>query len=254
MTLRFALAAGSIGAALLSAALAACSSGTQTTSGALVDGSTNSSGEGGANPSAVAAYCQQATALLKSCGAYDSVSPACANAIQNAESQSCPAVLAAQYNDSFFKFSAECGYFSQDCSCVTGTCSEAGVEGESKYQQCMAKNVATLMPNAAAMMLESNFCASCPDDASAVPGCSGFFALGDSGVGLGSFALLQQDSVTNRMDMECTGAALGQFDAGAMVTDCVAKFVRCVAMVQAQLGGDAGAPPPECMGEGGAAD
>jgi hypothetical protein len=251
MTFRFALGAGTIGAALLSAVAVACSSGTKSASGALVDGSAPSSDGGGPDPSAVS-YCQQATTLLQSCGAYDSVTPACAAAVRNAAMQSCPAALAAQYNDAFFRFSAECGYFSQDCSCVNGTCSEAGIEGESKYQQCMANKVAALMPNAAEKMLESDFCAACPDDASAVPGCSGFFALGDAGVGLGSFSLLQQDSVTNRIDMQCAGMALGQFDAGAMVTDCVVKFVRCVSMVQQEYGFDAGPPPPECADGGGA--
>jgi hypothetical protein len=252
MTLRFVLGAGSIGAALLSAIAVACSSGNQATSGALVDGSTPS-GDGAIDPAAVS-YCQQAMILLKACGVYDSVSPACATAVMNAASQTCPASLMAQYNDSFFKFSAECGYFSQDCSCVTGPCSEAGVAAEANYQACMAKKVATLTPNAAAKMLQADFCAACPDNASSAPGCSGFFAMGDAGVGLGSFSLLQQDSVVNRIDMQCTGAALGAFDAGAMVTDCVAKFVRCVAIVQDQSGIDAGPPPAECLGDGGAGD
>ncbi len=214
------------------------------------------------------AWCQGEATTLERCGV---ISPACGAALYDGGPlTACAEQAASIYTQAALQQVVDCGLLSVDCSCLTTGCSEAGAAQESAANTCLQTWLEGVSPSPAAEMLALDFCAVCPDTASNVHACSGFFSLADAGyldagavdasafdtLGFGSAVLVLSDSALSQVDTRCTGAALSAFDAGAAVTDCYQKFLRCSGAVEQGLGsvviGADASLPPACQPDAGA--
>jgi hypothetical protein len=188
-------------------------------------------------------FCRQEIGLANSCALFGS-SP-CADVLSPIFAQECATAYGSVYNDSYFNFFADCGYFSTDCSCLEGSCSDAGAAAQSAFYSCVEAKLAASVPSIAAQKLKTDFCSTCAASAAATVTCSGFYSLVDSPT------LLLQDDVVQAIDVQCTGTALRAMDGGNAAEDCSAKFLRCMASVVERAAPTLASP---CANDGGAGE
>jgi hypothetical protein len=124
-------------------------------------------------------------------------------------------------------------FLTAETSCVAtpATCPDGG--GNPVLASCVRSTFGT--PTAAQMKVKADFCAMCPDGASAFAptGCSDFLTLKESDAGnltaVGAIALLLNDSLDDVIDQQCTGPAAAGVDAGT--SDCAVAFELCAAAI-----------------------
>jgi hypothetical protein len=91
----------------------------------------------------------------------------------------------------------------------------------------VSQHLAATPPTAAQSQVKTDFCKQCPDGASMFlpQTCSGFFAVGDGGLGgVGAVVLTVNDTIAGKIDQQCTGAAAST-EAG--FGDCGLAFLLC---------------------------
>jgi hypothetical protein len=168
------------------------------------DGSTEVIEDGGSDGSgAVTALCESVIGGVESCGVM--LTATC----HSAWLTSCSS-LSSYYQVSLLESVSQCFQ-----SLPPGAfCPPGGDAGTTEFGNCLMAALAVdhVAPTDAANRLRQDFCAACPDDASMVPGsCSNFWADGLAAVA---------DGLLEKADKQCTGAALGSFDAGGSLGTC----------------------------------